>query len=121
MSRIGRALALLSLVVVAAGCSTRGGETPSCATDYEPCLEGHECPGGSSCVEIDWRWGNGSMCTSECDDALDCPSRGEHLARCLDVRRDGTFRCYQSCDRTEDCPGGHVCQPLSTGGGACLP
>lgn len=113
-----RWLALALLVL--GGCTTGSPQACSMAAPHGPCEESGDCGADSSCEQLDWEYGAGGICTGACRNELDCASNGSRAGRCLAVAG-GTFQCYSECTATGDCPGGWVCQPVSTGGGVCLP
>jgi hypothetical protein len=104
---IGRAFVLVALT----GCA------PSTDWEYVRCASDAECSGPARCAPVTWRDGSGSMCTIGCAAPSECARAGH----CVDVARDGTFRCYEPCLVDADCGTGFVCQPLTTGSSVCLP
>jgi hypothetical protein len=112
-------LALVALVALAA-CAAREDPQP-CGLVDEPCSGDSACASGTTCTHVTWDFGDGALCTKECSSQLDCPSANGDSAHCLDVARDGRFRCYLGCRHSWNCPGSQVCQPLATGDAVCLP
>ena len=116
-------VALLSAVAWSS-CTSRGDAPGPCGEDYGACGAFAECGGGATCELFVWPFGRGSICLRGCADELDCPRSGGREGRCIDVNRHGDFFCHVDCIATSECPGGWVCQPISSGGvvsGICLP
>lgn len=99
-------------------------EDAPCRSEYASCDEESPCPGGASCTELRWEYGQGNRCERPCRDELDCPYERGRAGRCIDVNREGRFACYSECSSGGDCPAGWVCQPIEVRGvisRICLP
>lgn len=108
----------LATSLVLAACASE-----PCLLDYGTCASDPDCASGT-CEQLDWEYGEGSMCARECESELDCPALNGHFGRCIDVNRSGRFRCYPDCGGDLICPSGWACQPIRSGGELgriCLP
>jgi hypothetical protein len=114
-----RTLVLAGFAFIGAACSCAPDD--ACRQEYGNCESAAECGEGASCEHLGWDHGEGDICARSCDTELDCEREGGRGPRCLDVGRTGAFRCYAGCLTNLHCPSGWACQPISTGGGVCLP
>ena len=111
--------AVLAGAFLVAGC-TAGGDMPCSVPEAQGACEDSSDCADAECRSLVWEYGSGGICTRDCESELDCVSSGSNPGRCLRIGG-GAFQCYSDCTSNWDCPADWVCQPVSTGGGVCLP
>jgi hypothetical protein len=122
---VRKCVALSLLLPLLAACSTREvGQTCEIEEreeDYTACRRDDDCLAPSQCTDVDWAYGEGTLCTRACESELDCPSVEGFHGRCIQIAGVPSFICVKGCESDSDCGWGQVCQPLTIGGRVCLP
>lgn len=101
---------MASMVVVATAALSS-----ACSNDdvraYDECSIGSfdECEPGTGCFTITVEVSAG-LCTTECFDALDCPTDARGFSgQCISFGG-GAFTCFESCSSSADCAFGWACR-----------
>ncbi len=115
-------LSVVALAVLLGGCFVESRHDYS--DFYESCSETSDCRSGAdACFLVDWIDGSGRMCSSWCEDDLDCPG----WSACYELVGDprGSSICYGRCESDLDCDVGFLCADAIMDGevvdAICLP